>query len=358
MVPLGWYMITYLSINVGKKQNYPLPRLTGFLLETANRLNSYRLTLNMNKCVFGASQLNVFGYKLNASGITASDEKIKAVKNFPESVTIKEVRQFLGPVNYQRRFIENAPKLLSPLQDYLKGKVENEIKISLNCNALKAFKKVKEIIANLAYLAHPKDYAKLQLKTDASATSLGGVFEQIYDNKIKVLGYYSKSLTDAQKHYSIYDLELLSVYSNVKYFEYMLLDKPFVIFTDNKSLVNSFAKPSENHSPRQMRQLSYLSQFDCSIQHLPGRNNIVADCLSRVIVDNILEEHMPISLESIADAQQHESQSDAFSFSTDSSINIKFVPIPKINFCILIDTSLPHDRILITPSLEQTMISY
>ena len=207
------------------------------LLEIANRLNSYGLTLNMNECVFGASQLNVLGYKLNASGITASDEKIAAVKNSPEPVTIKELRQFLGPVNYQRRFIENAAELLSPLQDYLKGKVKNETKISLNCIALQAFKKVKEIIANLAYLAHPKAYAKLQLKTDASATSLGNVLKQIYDDKIEVLGYYSKSLTDAQKHGS---------------------------------------------------------------------------------------------------------QSDAFSFPTDSSINIKSVPVPKTNFCILIDTSFLH----------------
>ena len=90
---------------------------------------------NMND---GASQLNVLGYKLNASGITASDEKIAAVKNFPEPITIKELRQFLGLVNYQRRFIENAAELLSPLQDYLKGKVKNETKISLNCNALQA----------------------------------------------------------------------------------------------------------------------------------------------------------------------------------------------------------------------------
>ena len=94
--------------------------------------------------------------KLNASGITASDEKIATVKNFPKPVTIKELRQFLDLVNYQRRFVENAAELLSPLQDYLKGKVKNETKISLNCNALQAFKKVKEITANLAYLAHPK----------------------------------------------------------------------------------------------------------------------------------------------------------------------------------------------------------
>ena len=118
----------------------------------------------MNKCVFGASQLNVLGYKLNASGITASDKKIAAVKNFLKPATIKELRQFLGLVNYQRRFIENAAEILFPLQDYLKGKVKNETKISLNCNALQTFKKVKEIIANLAYLAHSKAYSKLQLK--------------------------------------------------------------------------------------------------------------------------------------------------------------------------------------------------
>ena len=130
------------------------------LLEIANRLNFYGLTLNMNKCVFGASQLNVLRYKLNASRIIASDEAIAAVKNFPEPIAIKKLRQFLGLVNY---FIENAAELLSPLQDYLKGKVKNETKISLNCNALQAFKKVKEIIANLAYLVHPKAYVKLHL---------------------------------------------------------------------------------------------------------------------------------------------------------------------------------------------------
>ena len=111
------------------------------LLEIANRLNSYGLTLNINKCVMGASQLNALGYKLNASSITASHEKIAAVKNFFEPVTIKELRQFLGQVNYQRRFIENEAEILSPLQDYLKSKVKNETKILLNCNALQFLRK-------------------------------------------------------------------------------------------------------------------------------------------------------------------------------------------------------------------------
>ena len=104
-------------------------------------------------------------------------------------------------------------------------------------------------------------------------------------------------------------------HNSLKFLNYIKFkNRSGTFLTPCKPLVNSFAKPSENHSPRQVRQLSYLSQFDCNIQHLPGRNNIVADCLSRVIVANILEEPLPISLESIADAQEHESQSDTFHF--------------------------------------------
>ena len=89
-----------------------------------------------------------------------------------------------------------------------------------------------------------------------------------------------QNLTETQRKYSTYDLELLSIFSAVTHFEYMLLDKTFTIFCD-KPLVNSFRKPSQSHTPRQARQLSYLSQFDCMIQHLLGKSNTVADCLSR-----------------------------------------------------------------------------
>ena len=53
-----------------------------------------------------------------------------------------------------------------------------------------------------------------------------------------------------------------------------------------------------------------------------------------VLVNNIFEEYMPISLKAFADAQQYKSQSDAFTFPTNSSINIKSVPITKTDFSI------------------------
>ena len=254
------------------------------LHDVANRLNTYSLKLNIEKCSFGLKQITTLGYTLSSDGLTASHTKVEAIKQLPEPTTIKELRQALGLINYQRKFIPHAAAILAT---YPKGKVTNATPISLNAEAKQAFSEIKTALANVAYLAHPCENASLSLRTDASNIALGAILEQTIDDNTEVLGYFSKTLTDALRHYSTYDLELLSVYSAVKYFEHILLDKSFTIYTDIKSLVCSFRKPSEKHTFKQVRQLSYLSQFDCTLQHLPGTENAAADCLSRLAVDYI-----------------------------------------------------------------------
>ena len=54
-----------------------------------------------------------------------------------------------------------------------------------------------------------------------------------------------------------------------------------------------------------MRQLTYLFQFDCEIRHLPGHLNVVADSLSRVIIQNFFSaEKPPVTFEELVQAQQ------------------------------------------------------
>ena len=197
---------------------------------------------------------------------------------------------------------------------YLKGKVQNAQRITLSPQAKQAFVTIKQALANAAYLAHPADNATLSLRTDASCLAFGAILEQTVQGNTEVLGYFSKTTADAQCCYSAYDLELLSMYSAVKYFEYLLLDKSFIIYTDNKSLVNSFSKPSENHTSKHVQQLSYLSQFDCTLRHLPGVDNAAADCLPRVVssVNHIFPlEKIPVTLQEIASMQKNFEKTDA-----------------------------------------------
>ena len=172
------------------------------LHEIATRLNLYGLTLNMAKCVIGVNELEVLGYNLSAEGITATDHKIKAIKSFFEPTTIKELRRLLGLINYQRRFIPDAAAILAPLNSYLQGD-----------DAKQALERIKQAIIQLVCLAHPRHDAQLQLKRDASNLDLGVVLEQVFDDTTEVLGYFSKSLTETQRKYSTYDLELLSIFS-------------------------------------------------------------------------------------------------------------------------------------------------
>ena len=137
--------------------------------------------------------------------------------------------------------------------------------------------------------------------------------------------------------------------------EHMLLDKHFIIFTDNKSLVNSFCKPSESHIPPQVRQLSYLSQFYCEIRHLPGHLNVVADCLSRVISQNLFwAEKPPFTLEELVKAQQqYQVHQD---IPSTSNIQLTYLSFPNSNKTILIDCSTGTNRPLVPPSLLSQLI--
>ena len=324
------------------------------LLDIANRLNAYGLTLNMQKSVLGKAEIEILGYHLSANGIKPLNEKIIAIQKFPRPTTIKSLRQFLGMITYQRCFIPNAAQLLRPLNDLLLGKRRNSETVNWTESVNQAFIDAKAALSNIDLLAHPKENAALQLKCDASGMALCAVLEQVYDGKIEPLGYFSKSLQGAQTHYSIFDLELLSVYLSVKHFEHMLLDKKFVIYTDHKSLISSFNKPSENHSPRQVRQLSYLTQFDCDLKHIPGKQNITADCLSRVIIEQIIDrDQLPFSVSDIARAQ---SLCPDLSFPPDSSIVVQEEPISNSNLILLVDVSQGYPRPILPPNLQDCII--
>ena len=325
------------------------------LLEIANRLNAFGLTLNMSKTVLGKSEIEVLGYHLSADGISPLNDKIDAIKKFPRPTTVKSLRQFLGMVTYQRRFILDAAQILKPLNDLLQGKPKNNDPINWTHSAEQAFTKTKEALSKIAYLAHPKEGAQLLLKCDASGVALGAVLEQSYDGKVETLGYFSKALQGAQTRYSTYDLELLGVYLSVKHFEHLLLDKHFTIYTDHKSLVSSFTKPSETHSPRQVRYLSYLTQFDCEIKHIPGKDNVVADCLSRVVIEHVFDkDQLPFSASDLAKAQS--CCPDLKTFPKGSTIVVSEEPIPNSNLVLYVDVSQGYPRPILPPSVQDQII--
>lgn len=247
------------------------------------RLKQFGLLLNLSKCKFMKSEINFLGYTVNQDGSKPSKDSVQTVLDFPKPKTVVQLRRFLGIINTYRRSIPHAAETHAPLNEYICGSTKNDQReIEWNAGSEAAFEKAKNDLANVALLSHPSVDAETRLVTDASNFAMGAVVEQLQSNEWKPLGFFSRKFTPAQTRYSTYDRELTAIYESIKYFKHFLEGRDFHILTDQKPLIHAFKQRADKASPRQCRQLSYISQFTTSIRHITGSENTVADALSRV----------------------------------------------------------------------------
>ncbi|GFV82681.1 retrovirus-related Pol polyprotein from transposon opus [Trichonephila clavipes] len=248
------------------------------------RLSSYGLKLNISKWVFGVTELIFLGHLITPDGIKPLPDKVQAFLDYKQPETVGSLRKFLGLLNFYRRFLPKAAEQQYLLSEFLKGSKGKKDSKPLNWSseAITAFQRCKQALADAALLAHPSPSAPLALHVDASDYAIGGALHQVVDSELQPLAFFSRKLTSSEKSYSAYDRELLAIYSAIRHFRYMLEARDFTVFTDHKPLTYAFRQKSDKCSPRQIRQLDFISQFTTNIVHIPGSDNIAADVLSRV----------------------------------------------------------------------------
>ncbi|GFX00375.1 retrovirus-related Pol polyprotein from transposon opus [Trichonephila clavipes] len=248
------------------------------------RLSSYGLKLNISKCVFGVTELIFLGHLITPDGIKPLPDKVQAVLDYKTTRDCWLSEKFLGLLNFYRRFLPKAAEQQYLLSEFLKGSEGKKDSKPLNWSseAITAFQRCKQALADAALLAHPSPSAPLALHVDTSNYAIGGALHQVVDSELQPLAFFSRKLTSSEKSYSAYDRELLAIYSAIRHFRYMLEARDFTVFTDHKPLTYAFRQKSDKCSPRQIRQLDFISQFTTNIVHIPGSDNIAADVLSRV----------------------------------------------------------------------------
>jgi cytoskeleton-associated protein 5 len=111
-------------------------------------------------------------------GATPLEDKVAAIRTFPRPTTVKELQGSLGTVNFYRRFIGGAAKILTPLTDALRGGGKGSTAIGWDPLKEEAFQAAKNALASAATLAHPAPSAELGLMVDASSTHVGASLQQ------------------------------------------------------------------------------------------------------------------------------------------------------------------------------------
>ena len=225
-------------------------------------------------------ELECLVYWLTPKGIRPMAKKVEAIKNLQAPKTVKQVRSFLGMVNYYKDMWKHRSHLLAPLTDLTanadgkpskkRGPIEWE-KVHQE-----AFDKIKQAITNDVMLSFPDFNKPFEIHTDASD------FQLVIMQEWKPIAFYSRKLNSAQRNYTTGEQEMLSIVETLRAYRNILLGHEIVIYTDHKNLVNDRTR---HESSRIQRWIWLIEEFGPKFRYLPGAENPVADALSRLDKD-------------------------------------------------------------------------
>ena len=314
-------------------------------------LSKFNLGINLSKCVLGQSSINYLGFSINSHGYTATNEKVKAIIDFPLPRTVRQLSRFCGMINFYHRAIKNCSGLLKPLYDIFhhNRKKPKSTPIEWTDAQKDAFTSVKNALSQKTVLSFPIPNAPTFLATDASDSTIAATLFQFDSAKnCRVpIAFYSKNLQKAQLNYSIFDKEILAIYMSIKHFQFMLECRNFKILCDNQAVVKSITKPNlDNMSARVRRHLQFISQYSTDLEYIESKQNFVADTLTRSGILLVSDLPDALNYEEIAQAQQSDPEIQSY-LSQISSLQFKNLPLEGSCETILCDVSQSDTRVVL-----------
>lgn len=244
-------------------------------------LRDNQLYCKKSKCEFGMRQVEFLGHVVSSDGITVDPKKILAIATWPVPKTVHDVRSFVGLASFYRRFVKRFASVAAPLTRLMTPKLEGKGKIlPWGPKEQASFDALKKALSTAPVLVAPTPTDAFVLRTDASDVGLGAVLSQVQDGKERVVAYHSRKLNDAETRYTVHERELLAVVDATFIWKHHLLGRKFQLKTDNWANKHLQSQPHLD-AKRQARWMEKLQAYEFDIEHIPGKNNVVADLLSR-----------------------------------------------------------------------------
>ncbi|KAK8600731.1 hypothetical protein V6N12_050582 [Hibiscus sabdariffa] len=205
-------------------------------------LREEKLFGNMAKCVFCTDKLTFLGYIFSSQGVEVDPEKIKAIQEWPRPTTISQEE---------------------------------------------AFMKIKDCLTHAPVLALPNFDKTFEIECDASGVGIGAVLMQ----EKRPIAYFSEKLNGAALNYPVYDKEMYALIRALETWQHYLLPKEFMIHTDHEAL--RYITGQHKLNKRHAKWVEFLESFPYVIRYKKGKENVVADALSRrYVLLNYLDSHL------------------------------------------------------------------
>ena len=187
---------------------------------------------------------------------------------------VASLQSFNGMINYLKKF---SP-VLSELSEPLRGLCKSRIEWAWELKQQSAFEAIKQVITTLPVLTYFDKTKKHTIQCDASKKGLGAVLLQ----ESKPVMYVSRSLTETEQRYSNIERELLAIVFALERLNHYTFGRNITVQSDHQLLQSIWKKSIVSASPRLQRLLLRLAHYDLNIEFLRGKENVIADALSRV----------------------------------------------------------------------------
>jgi hypothetical protein len=241
-------------------------------------LQAHGLQADIKKSEFSVTKTKFLGFLVGVDGIEVDPEKISVIKNWQYPENVRGVQSYLGFCNFYRRFIKDYSRIVRPLT-LLTGK---DIPFAFTRDCKQAWETLRSALQSAPILRHYDPYRQTRLETDSSDGVVAGVLSQLQeDGDFHPVGFFSKTMGDAELNYPIHDKELLAIFRSFKQYRPELLgaQKTVHVYTDHRAL--EYFMSTKDLTARQARWAEFFADFHFTIMYRTGITNTLADTLSR-----------------------------------------------------------------------------
>ncbi|GKB86679.1 reverse transcriptase domain-containing protein [Tanacetum coccineum] len=191
------------------------------------RCEDTNLSLNWEKSHFMVKEGIVLGHKISKSGLEVDRAKVEVIAKLPHSTSVKGVHSFLGHADFYLRFIQDFSKIARPMTHLL----EKETPFFFSEECIDSFNTLKRKLTEASILIAPDWDLPFELMCDASDFAIGAVPGQRKNKHFQPIHYASKTMNEAQTHYTTTEKELLAVvYAFEKFRSYLVMSKKHSVY--------------------------------------------------------------------------------------------------------------------------------
>ena len=216
---------------------------------------------------------------------------------------VKELRTFLGFIQYLSKFLPNMAEVSAPLRVL----TEKDVEWHWDESQQGSFDKLKELTSQTPVLGYFNPDKEITVSVDASSKGLGAILLQ----EEKPVAFASRALTATQQKYAQIEKETLAVVYGLQKFHHYVYGQSVIVETDHKPLEQILNRPLHLAPLRLQKMMMSLQRYQFKVKYKPGKELLLADALSRaylpesceVLVEDVevneieVTAHLPISPE-------------------------------------------------------------